>query len=330
MILPFATSVGLLFVDPRFLEVGLSATLQPDQFVRDSFPASEDMREAIDEFDATLRTIRHAVKSEWPHQTFNVVMNPLSGINGSLVNLFPESELFVGLDAHPFLERIPSPREKISFRAVSGRDFSIAETIHSFQNDDNIFAGQLLIGALSASVEGFRLRRVDVLETREKRPWAVWWRYLKSRARPAYETSYNWARFVHGLIEYDSGEGTPVRQFLHINTDIFMWDDPATAWWFSGWNLPVPDVVVIKGAQDLFSPGGRHECRAIKAAIYDWLHQSNGILIEGRDRAKKDQWEFSGAAVRTEPDSIVIAGKGPRGIPFSYGRDVKVTRFHQL
>lgn len=323
----FATSVGVLAVDARFLEVGLPVTLQPDQFVQESYFSPEGIGEATREFDATLRTIRLAVTSAWPDQRFNVVMNPLSGINGGLVNLFPEAGLFVGLDAHPFLGRLPSPTDKITAHPVAGRDFSMVGTIDSFQNENNIFAGQFLVGALSSSVDGFRLRRVDVFETREKRSWKVWWRYLKNLSSPAYETSWRWARFVHGLIEYDSGEGTPLRQYLHINTDIFMWDLPSTAWWFSGWNLPTPDVVVIKGTQDLFSPGARHECTAMKRAMIDWLYQSNGVLIEGRHRTEKDQWEFSEAQASTEPDSIVITGKTLRGLPFSYGHDVRATRF---
>lgn len=244
---------------------------------------------------------------------------PLSGVDGGIVQLFPEARLLIGIDDHPFLQ-IPADGETILIHRSPVEAFRRTEEISRDQTAFGIFAGQRVIGAMASSVPNFRLLEVTVFVTEEN------------------VSISEKDRLVHGLIDFDSGPGTPLRRYLHVNAKLVRGLNYKTSWWFRGLDRWVPDAVIIKGAQGLFYPSGNEsrDAHPLRRDILKWLRWSRGYLIEGDNRASmppvysygvddlEPTWELSEDERFENTASVILTGLL---YGYSPGGEVKITKF---
>jgi hypothetical protein len=133
--------------------------------------------------------------------------------------------------------------------------------------DDHAFVPDMyrrIISALKEANPEFRLLSVGVFQKKNE---------LDIRLQNA--ESY---RPIHGIIHYDTGRGTPVRTYVHLNA-VFptRHSEASCSWWYPSLNVYPPDVVFIKGAMRRLSS----ETNPFSHEMFlRWLEGSDGWMLE--------------------------------------------------
>jgi hypothetical protein len=105
---------------------------------------------------------------------------------------------------------------------------------------------------------------------------------------------------IHGLIEYDSGPGTPVRNYIHVNS--YITDKIMTkAWWYQTLKRTGFDALILKAAT-----GGFEAYDAINLGqdVINTLARHNGVFVDGDGMFHQidDQARLLGARKHDLPD----------------------------
>ncbi len=113
-----------------------------------------------------------------------------------------------------------------------------------------------LLGTLIASVKGFRLRAIQVFA--RKGDWTTW----TNTRLPA----------VHGIIFYDQGRGTPIRQYVHVCTRI---ENP---WWRNRTQGSGKWAMLVKASQRALD----QQLDVVKH-LFDQVAATKGYYLEGTE-----------------------------------------------
>jgi hypothetical protein len=255
--------------------------LTPDRF---EFVPGVSSRSPVDAIPTDHEKIRQEIERTFPHvaaQT-KTVLYPLVGADGGVAfKIFPHATRVIGTDRVPF-----APDLSIASRAkirVEELPLYRYEGSGEVRNDTTPLFLRTL-GRIARSTEGFRLRRVVL---------------FVEPAKPAEVR-------CHGVIEFDSGPGTSVRRYIHINHASL--DDEALeeAWWARTMERHLrPQAVIVKAAVDVFLPRREmtssvfnHALTSYRDSILRWLTAERGLLLEDWSLecrpAKPLSWELSG------------------------------------
>ncbi len=217
-----------------------------------------------------------------------VVVYPFIGNDGGWPSavLGRAPRVTIGLDDHPFWKRrhgSGSPRLSAVPAQIK------AWTFYDDVGDDSGAAGKIL-GKLQSHVIGFRLRKVEAIEDGSK---------------------------THGLVEFDTGPGSKVCQYVHLHEALDA-RDYRGAWWLDEVLRLKPRLLLLKGANGSpFQEGGAGE--KLRQPFLCALRDNGGAVIEeGTSRGGR----FSGNELLegNRSSALVIAQWG-------YGDLVRLTTF---
>ncbi|MGE4233929.1 MAG: hypothetical protein AB7F43_11425 [Bacteriovoracia bacterium] len=234
------------------------------------------------------------------------VFYPLCGFDTfTAATLFPDATIFIGLDNHPF-----SAIKQIQAKPYFGRKFENTVAVSQASEDNSEYVEKIFGGLLGAFPE---LRILDVQEFQHN-----------------IEDS-------SGLVEFDTGEGTPKRYYVHICTWVHNRDlEINKKWWFRLLDqLPI-DRVVVKAPMSTFSSFGHSEGSFgyahyngsifFRDKIEEWLLRTNGLTVFGRDQQGIHPPDFtSGQNILTYPKETRISG-----VSYSYGDEVGIFQYEGL
>lgn len=231
------------------------------------------------QMDLSLPVLDYARQSiaRTTERTVKTVLVPMAGHDaGTAARLFPEAETIIGVDAQPFLDRARTGKQ-LAFGALRSQNYTHWQQIQAMGH-----LAPALLSSLAWAVPGFRLRGVTLLEG------------VNERA----ETTSS------AVIEFDAGEGTPVRRYIHLNE----WFPTATPkgrgpWWWRALDAHRPDAVIVKGSQDW----SRYASTAgVRQKMRDWL-QGGGVLVEGDGEFTVD--ELAPAALAQRDAAAMAHGR---------------------
>lgn len=226
------------------------------------------------------------------------VLYPMCGADSGLAfGVFPDAKVVIGIDDSEFV----APGDHLSYSRVTRPTW----TYSGFDRDNPEIVNNI-IGSIAHTVPSFRLRRVFFLESpnenhlspRESQKW------LDPRSRH------------HGIVEFDNGEGTPVRRYIHL--DHLMGNAP-NSWLVKLLKAWGPKAVLIKAAHQRFSNGFNRFDRSL---ISNLLEKSGGILVEGGENAGPQEWEFSPPEGFSETDSRQL-----RDVRYGYTGNVQIIKW---
>jgi len=271
--------------------------------VKASMPAVTE--KASEAYLASLDTVRQqGIEKLIDSKTVDTVFYPFSGSDGGgVARLFPAATTLVGLSEESFFEQMPTPSRPLDFSYVI-KNQSGFRWLGELQKEPNIASS--LLGSLHSAIEGFRLNEVIIFETLEHFN-------MQGINHPLSST--------HGIIVFDQGPGTPVRRYLHIQANISARVYPGTSWWMNLLEKNPPQGILVKAAMSSFTTHMRNS--DFYDATLDWLHQTNGILVEGQSKQRLSHWEFS----QNETLPYTSATSILDGLEFGYTGSAKITSF---
>ena len=186
-----------------------------------------------------------------------VVFYPAAAHDSSTpLQLFPKAEVVVAVDWLPFL----GPHAERPIRPILGKQ---AEAGHLLSNENQTLNGQagLILGRLKMV-----LPKMRVLRVREA-----------TQTRPLVGTFSADRGVSHGLIEFDTGEGTPRQYYVHLQENLN--DDNSKA--LEAWLKPLLeqgiDALLIKGSTTLAD-----DAEITLARVLQSVRKRRGVLIEER------------------------------------------------
>ncbi len=268
--------------------------------------ANKALAEAQKKASVTTAKIRKVIEKRF-HLTADTVFYPLIGSDSStFYSLFPKARVFVGLDQLRFFSNIEKTFDQKRFEIERNVQHGFLFYRYSLRGKD---IAATLLGGLKQVVPSFRLRRVVLF--RPNLPPIPEWDSQTSSRRSRWKKhlrKYNPEYFyIHGLVEFDQGEGTEVQHYIHIR-DVFLPLNYAKKqyWWISTLSKKPPNAVVVKGSMGVFqafeepvfmlSDGtqGLFQVSPVRKAIERWLKKTNGVLIEGEDEFSLSESPYDG------------------------------------
>jgi hypothetical protein len=203
-----------------------------------------------------------------PLETVKTIFYPLAGRESALgFLLFPQAETVVTVCDVPFRRAEP-----INAAVSPIEAWSHTEDVRTEENPVGA-----LIGSIVAHIPSSRVKSVQYFETE---PGDI------ARARAAFQ-GYEMderARVLisgageHGVISFDTGDGTPVRKFIQLNALVH--SNIPDPWWVSVLERSGFDAAIVKAAAGTFAGGNSRQTQQRLEAI---LRSKNGILIQGLD-----------------------------------------------
>lgn len=236
------------------------------------------------------------------------VFYPASGCDAATAFLlFPEAQQVIAIDDHPFVEGNFSPyMTRLALSQYPNMDSGFAPA----QDLDRLGeTGPGTLRFLLDAIPNARILKVEIVERLEKESLL---------AKPV--------RRVHGICEFDTGPGTPVRRLIQLNTRVTKYNSSLSGWWMKELNRVQPDAVIIKGAMLHLNVMPYQLLQNIKLM----LRQSKGLLVEDRiERGNREGFELSGTGgIPGIPsdDTRIFSSH----LNFGYQDEVKVTSFHRV
>ncbi len=235
------------------------------------------------------------------------VIYPFVGADGPMAfHLFPNAREVVGIDNHPFFSDLPLAGKKIPVIPNQGVTFR-----HTVDMDDVPEIGSRILGFLKQTLPGFRLRKIIIDEKLEQE------NYYSLRTSPHH----------HITVEFDTGKGTPVRRYIHVNIS-FNVTSPETrnglGWWLDALKEMKPQAVIVKAAHHQYN-GAENGFRDF---IFQLLQENNGFLIEGAEtKAGYKAWEFSSKFGSLDPKFPDTTSRTLTRFDFGYSKLIRLTTF---
>jgi hypothetical protein len=322
----------------RLLPRGVRSVLQASRFVQRKDALALNRRTVWDSGTAVspqaydkLRTQAEAKLGSFSN--VKTVFYPLSGYDaGAPFRLFPQARTIIGLDNHPFLpERVTG---QIEYSPVPLQNFAFFGDIDRLK-----YVGPAIIGALAHAVPNFRLRAVKQQQTTE----------LQLGTTEPTHFDLNKAKnekAVHAVVEFDTGPGTALRRYVHLNATLLGGGRDRGAWWWKLVDRARPQAVVVKGAEGVFNdpsflrPNHRSPSRkttlgagyGLRDDILGWLRAQRGVLVE-ESGGSVQPTEFTGrphhddGSYYRDARTVQLSTDYTEG--FGYRNAVTISRFDQ-
>jgi hypothetical protein len=224
------------------------------------------------------------------------VFYPLSGTDPIAARLFTQASVFIALDKQPFFG--------LSEKGFSSRP-GLGGAFRWLQDVEREGAlGPRLLGALQEAVPGFHLRRLAIFGNSES---------------------------INGLIEYDQGEGTPIRQYVHIQGSV-----PSRKtkdfhpWWMSELSRLKPQALIVKGSMSFLKA---NKCQPeFRQTLLGWLKEAQGLILEGFAMDRNSRGVLKNKAFEFKSSTDTYPAEGATSLDlydlvFSYGGNARVTVF---
>lgn len=289
-------------------------------------PAEND-----DEYLRGAQRIRKEGLRHFPGWTSTqTVLYPMIGIDAPMgFLLFPGATTVIGLDKVPFMLSEPSQDQ-----AIQPRIEPLGTWMHWRDVSKGGALADRIIGALREKLPGFRLKAVRALYSGSS-PITIMDLYDYSVSGPEkLSLLENGIPHWHGVIEFDTGDGTPLRRYVHINANPFQHDYSRTEgrvrpWWWQVLNETRLDALITKAAINFLLPHGRNldQRFSFRDEIAHWISRARGFVVEDLDTLER-QWEFTGAAadntVTTHRELVI------EDAPFGYGQKAHVVQMGEL
>lgn len=295
------------------------------QFIKFMGGFPQDLDEPIRENPYPL--IRETVERFGNNKKIKTVVYPLSGFDAQTpFQIYPDADVVYGIDGEPFM----SPEESGQTVEYFPLPYNPARSSYSTIGQVMMQKTQVkpLLTRLAGNIKGFRLRQVEgfrISGAKEiPRTRSQGGKYVTEPAVP-----------MHGLIEFDTGPGTPARKYYHINDVFSAEDNIENRWWYKD-VLGHIDGMLVKASM------GQLKSVSIEGAFLHLLESSHGILVEDGSAyggmTTSDATQPPGIEVPLGPNSIEIhlskqeaAEKAPFGYNYDGGRIngplVKITKF---
>lgn len=171
------------------------------------------------------------------------VVYPSAGYDaGTAFTIFANARTVIGIDQHPFIER-----GTFLVRAEIPPDIGdmFTQGFEVSRQSDEAGMAPAILGSLAANLPGFRLRRLMTVSQNNGQ---------------------------HGWIEFDLGEGTPTRKYIHIDHTIPL-TPPISEW------APKLEYqgLLIKGAMTIFNPV---DPKGGGVFLLDYLARNGGVAVD--------------------------------------------------
>ncbi len=228
----------------------------------------------------------------------DTVFYPMAGFDAfTPMTLFPETKRIVALDDHSFLSE---SNKNLTWNASPffGKFYESAANV-----DRTPQLSAAIVGALLGADPKIRILSVIEFKT-------------KGLGR---ETASN------GWIQYDTGEGTLKREYIHIQGRV-EWHKPAHLQpWFHFLEHTRINAVIVKGAMLTFSylsqGGVPYSGRVFfRDAIERWLTNSNGVLVSGSSGFEHDKPEFLTGLSNNQISAPTVVSN----VDFGYGNQALI------
>ncbi len=218
-------------------------------------------RRQLEQLSSAIKTA-HLVQVEVSKQPqarkIDTVLYMASGFDaGSPFLVFENARTVFAVDQHPFVKDPALPiRLRIPDNDHDG--YALISTV----NDQAQSLASTILWRLSQSISNFRLIRVAAFTD----PTAT------TIGRPAQ----------HGLIEFDSGPGTQVRQYIHIDANIGSEYLPGQQpWWLARILRHGIDGLLVKGAMSVYANASKTDVASPAREVTRYLMKNGGIIVDG-------------------------------------------------
>ncbi|MBK7890905.1 MAG: hypothetical protein IPJ84_08680 [Bdellovibrionales bacterium] len=206
----------------------------------------------------TAQSVQNEVSKLPQAGTVDTVLYMASGFDGASPFLaFNSARTVFAVDQHPFVK---DPTLPIRLRVPENDHDGYA--LIGAVNDQAQSLASTILWRLSQSIQNFRLIRVVAFT--EPTPTAV--------GRPAQ----------HGLIEFDSGPGTQVRRYIHIDANIGSEYRPGQQpWWLARILNHGINGLLVKGAMSVYANASKTDVASPARDVTRYLMKNGGIIVDG-------------------------------------------------
>lgn len=206
----------------------------------------------------TARSVQDEVSKQPQARKIDTVLYMASGFDGgSPFLVFENARTVFAVDQHPFVKD-PSLPIRLRIPDDGDRGYTLITTV----NDQAQSLASTILWRLSQSIQNFRPIRVMAFTD----PTAA------GTGRPAQ----------HGLIEFDSGPGTPVRQYIHIDANIGSEYHPGQQpWWLARVLRHGIDGLLVKGAMSVYANASKTDVASPARDVTRYLMKNGGIIVDG-------------------------------------------------
>lgn len=239
---------------------------QTTDLPRIRFSESEDKRR----IDKALQ-VRAFLENVPKSARVRTVVYMASGYDStSPFQVFKNAVLVIAIDQHPFSLNPSKPME-LKKPLDRGHEWTVWTEVDG--------AGSLapsLIGRLKSELPNFRLKKVLSFNEPAQN-------VLRAPGNPyqrEFETEHR--ALSHGLIEFDTGPGSTVRQYIHIDSSIPVDNRAAPRpWWTDILVRSPPDAILVKGAMNTYGTESSFNDHSSAAEVTVALARRGGIIVDG-------------------------------------------------
>jgi hypothetical protein len=230
------------------------------------------------------KEVAQALSKKVSHfERIHTVVYPASGYDGvSALLAFPSARRVIGIDNHPFLT---DQRSQVRTNVYVNKSEAHKGWAYYGAVDAKRYVADVLLGRIEHAFPGVRFLRI----------WHI------------RDKNY----YSHGLIEFDTGPGTQVRQYVHVESLNMssVWEE-AMPWWLQSLKKQGFDAVLRKAAMHFFEYG---EENSIPRTLLKELRNNKGVFVDGDSVLNKAEYR----------SSILPVGA------FGYGQSIEVTDYAQ-
>ena len=217
---------------------------------------NQNLEEYFKDIELKPKRIARALNDLAVFENFRpqTVVYPSAGYDGATGFLVaPNITTVVGIDNHPFMNTFaesltPEPYVSLNDR---GRGRTVISEV-DFKN----FVAEIILARLDSALPNFRLLKVL---------------HVHDLTKDNLESS----ALSHGVIIFDTGEGTPIRRYIHLQSPVLNdYEMRPTSWWKYVVLQNDFQILIRKAAMSFYNyPIGLELIRHLK--------QNQGLLIDG-------------------------------------------------
>jgi hypothetical protein len=189
----------------------------------------------------------------------------------------------VGIDNHPFMNTFAKSLTPEPFFSVNdkGQGWTVISEV-DFKN----FVGEIILARLKAAIPGFRLHKVL---------------HVQDSTKDNLDSSF----LSHGVIVFDTGEGTLIRRYIHLQSPVLNdYEMRPTSWWKDIVLQNNFQILIRKAAMSFYNyPIGLELIRHLK--------ENQGLLIDGdNDVGSFPSYDLDQELAETSRLKLPISGFG--------------------
>ena len=256
---------------------------------------------------AKINEAGHKLKDAGIAKFVKTIFYPFASYDAATPRLlFPEADTVLAIDDAPFVRSIDA-KVKPDLDKTEVYDGSFHLTSQSELSES---VANAIVARLQLTTKNFRLRKITAIQ---EKPEA--WLYSYKRDEQLGPT--------HGIIEYDSGPGTAIKQYIHINnyiSDELMEKQP---WWYVQLKEHGFEALLQKAA----AGGIESYTKTMTADIIEILTKNKGVFLDGDNHTKAEaEMKQKGAFTYKLPE---FKGYGDGRIVLFPNRNYKLKSFEE-